>query len=271
MVSNLSKISGPKIPVTVIVATRNEEARIEKCLAALSDFDEVIVVDSASRDRTKEIAARMGASVIDFRWNGQYPKKRQWCLDHLSIKHEWVFFVDADEIVTPRLADEIRGLDFSAAGYFVKGLYIYEGKALRHGLKNNKLCLINKTKMHFPVVDDIGAPGMGEIEGHYQPVVKTTGHIGQLKHVLLHDACDDRAGWMERHERYAAWEREMNKRSAWPGEVNALRTTMKKVFRVLPLRPLIAFLHCYVVKLGFLDGARGFRFAQDRYRYYRMI
>ncbi len=260
-----------KIPVTVIVATRNEEARIEKCLAALSDFDEVIVVDSASADRTKEIAARMGASVIDFRWSGQYPKKRQWCLDVLKLKHDRVFFVDADEIVTPRLAQEIRALDFKCAGYFVKGLYIYEGKALRHGLKNNKLCLIDKNKMMFPVVDDIGAPGMGEIEGHYQPVLKTAGEIGQLKHALLHDACDDRTGWVERHERYAAWEREMNARCAWPGEEKKSRAAMKQIFRALPFRPLIAFLHCYVLKMGFLDGARGFRFALDRYRYYRMI
>jgi glycosyltransferase involved in cell wall biosynthesis len=158
-----------KIPASVIVATRNEERRIVRCLEALQAFDEIIVADSRSTDRTQELAAQNGASVIDFAWNGRYPKKRQWCLDHLPLRHDWVFFVDADEIVTKELTEEIRALNFQAPGYFVRGAYIFEGKPLRHGLQNNKLALLDRRRMEFPVVDDLDMPGMGEIEGHYQP------------------------------------------------------------------------------------------------------
>jgi glycosyltransferase involved in cell wall biosynthesis len=261
----------PKIPVTVIVATRNEEARIARCLAALKDFEEVIVADSVSTDRTKEIAAAVGARVEVFIWNGAYPKKRQWCLDHLNLKHDWVFFVDADEVVTPQLLREIKKLDFAASGYFVKGAYVMDGRVLQHGLKNNKLALLHRGRMEFPVVDDLGLPGMGEIEGHYQPVLKGPGWVGQLKAFLLHEACDDRSAWTTRHERYAAWERGMNQRQAWPGDPKRGRSMAKKIFRKLPGRGVIAFTHCYIVKLGFLDGSRGFRFAKSRYDYYRMI
>lgn len=263
-----------KIPVSVIVVTRNEEARIAACLASLADFDEIIVVDSASTDKTQDLAHLHGAKVVNFVWDGRYPKKRQWCLDTLDLAHDWVFFVDADEVLTSEICAEIRGLDFSAAGYFVPGRYYFEGKLLRCGLRNNKLALVNRRKIGFPVIDDLDMPGMGEIEGHYQPVLKKEfrhEYIGQLKCPLVHYAFEGREGWRVRHERYAAWERAMNRRGAWPEDPVFIRALLKRIFRAMPLRPLIAFLHCYILKLGFLDGSHGFRFAKSRYDYYAMI
>jgi len=86
-----------KIPASVLIQTKNEEASIERCLAALSDFDEVIVVDSNSVDRTAELAAASGATVINFTWNGAYPQKKQWQLEHAPTRHPWILFLDADE------------------------------------------------------------------------------------------------------------------------------------------------------------------------------
>jgi glycosyltransferase involved in cell wall biosynthesis len=263
-----------KIPVSAVIVTRNEERRIRKCLMALKDFSEIVVVDSQSADRTKEIAKECGAKVFDFAWNGLYPKKRQWTLDNIAFESDFIFWIDADEICPQDLAEEMKNLDPNVAGYFVQGIYIFEGAALNHGLRNNKLALMNKRKMEFPIVDDIGAPGMGEIEGHYQPVLKKgfeSAKIGQLKNFLLHDAYGDKAGWTARHERYAAWETEMDKRKAWPEEPKAFRKILKTIFKSSPLRPHAAFTHSYILKFGFLDGARGFRFAQSRYAYYRMI
>ncbi len=259
-----------KIPVTVIIVTKNESRRIEKCLACLTDFSEVIVMDSFSKDGTQAIAGDLGAHVIDFRWSGLYPKKRQWTLDHIKPRHDHVFFVDADEYVTPELAAEIAALDWRCDGYFVKGRYTLDDKLLRFGLTNNKLALFNRHKVHFPVVDDLGIPGMGEIEGHYQPVLKEPGgKISQLKNALVHDAYNK--NWTARHERYAMWEAGMNQRNAWPTEDSGFRKILKSVFRAMPLRPTAAFVHCYIFKLGFLDGVRGFKFARSRAVYYRMI
>ena len=64
-----------KIPVSVVVMTKNEERNIAKCLKALAEFDEVFVIDSRSTDATCALAASLGAKVVDFQWNGKYPKK----------------------------------------------------------------------------------------------------------------------------------------------------------------------------------------------------
>lgn len=263
------------IPVSVIVVTRNEEAHIGRCLAALGDFAEVVVVDSGSSDDTQRLAQAAGAQVVNFEWNGQYPKKRQWCLDHLPLKYDWVFFVDADEIVSDDIVRELQLLfaqEPDCAGYFVRGQYVVNGRRLRFGLQNNKLCLLDRRKMMFPEIDDIGVPGMGEIEGHYQPVFRggESGKIGQIYRAeILHFAYD--RDWSGRHQRYAAWERGMNLRNAWPQDPVRWRQVLKQAFRNAPARGPVAFVHSYVLKLGFLDGATGLAMAKDRMRYYRMI
>lgn len=243
------------------------------CLKALAVFDDVVVIDSGSTDDTVAIAESHGARVVPFAWNGQYPKKRQWCLDHLELAHDWVFFVDADEIVTPALADEIRRVVAAPAhqGYFVEGQYVIDGKVLRFGLKNSKIVLFDRRQFSFPVISDLYISGMGEMEGHYQPLPDNGATIGYIKSPLLHYAYDGGESWESRHQRYAEWEAGMNARNAWPVDPVPSRQVLKQIFRGLPLRSAVAFLHCYVVKLGFLDGSAGFRLARDRYRYYAMV
>jgi len=272
-----NKQSETPVPLSVLVVTKNEQRNIKRCLEALHDFGEVIVVDSASADNTQKIAADCGIAVVDFNWSGTYPKKRQWCLDNLKLQFDWVFFVDADEVVTQALCGEIRSMFETGppyAGYFVKGRYHWQGRDLKCGLKNNKLCLIDRRKIAFPVVEDLDMPGMGEIEGHYQPALKQAykdEKIGQLKNVVSHYACEDSDSWLKRHERYADWEAAMNKKQAWPEETGVGRKLAKKCFRFLPFRPILAFLHSYVLKGGLLDGRAGFDFARSRGRYYQMI
>ena len=267
-----------KIPVSVLVATKNEEVRIARCLDALSAFDELVVVDSGSDDATCSIAREKGARVERYVWDGQYPKKRQWCLDNLELKHDWVFFVDADELVTDSVVQEISALFDNGipitSGYFVRADYVWQDKMLQHGLSNNKLVLFDRRRVEFPVVDDLDLPGMGEMEGHYQPVLKVAyaaQKLGQIDARMVHYACDDIGVWDARHERYARWEQGMNLRDAWPHDPVPWRQFMKRIFRSMPFRDVAAFLHCYIFKLGFLDGARGLDFALCRARYYRMI
>lgn len=263
-------MAASKIPVTAIIVTRNEEEKIAACLEALQAFSQLIVVDSQSADKTRDIARASGAELACFTWNHAYPKKRQWSLDTLPIAHDFVFFVDADEIVTESLLEELRDLDFSCAGYFVPGQYVWKGRTLQYGLRNHKLALMDRRKMEFPVIDDLGAPGMGEIEGHYQPVFKPgqSGKLGALKEPLLHDA---QSGWEARHRRYAAWEKYMNRHDSWPRDPVFWREMAKRFLRNFPFRPALAFFHSYILKRGFLDGAAGFDFARSRREYYRMI
>ena len=98
------------IPVSVVVMTRNEAANLPVCLPSLARFAECFVVDSGSGDGTPDIALSHGAQLVPFRWNGRYPKKKQWCLDSLPFAHDWVLFVDADERPTAELVEEIACL-----------------------------------------------------------------------------------------------------------------------------------------------------------------
>ncbi len=262
------------INISVLIMTLNEADNLPRCLAALQDFDEIIIVDSGSDDGTNDVARSFGVRVENFNWNGDYPKKRQWCLDHIEIKHDYIFFVDADEEVTPELIDEIKNLDFQAAGYFVKGQYVFDGKILKHGLRNNKLVLFDRHKIEFPVVDDLDIDGMGEIEGHYQPVLKDgckNEKLLQLTAPLLHFAYEDDEEWQKRHQRYAVWEAEMIRRRAYPEDPDKGRQKLKEFFQKIPCRGLVAFVHSYILKLGFLDGVAGYRFACSRAAYYRMV
>ncbi|MBU0858650.1 MAG: glycosyltransferase family 2 protein [Alphaproteobacteria bacterium] len=263
------------IPVAALIVTKNEEAALPRCLAALRDFAAVVVVDSGSTDGTEAVTRAAGAQYVSYEWDGRYPKKRQWCLDHWQCNSDWVFFIDADEVATPALVQEIAALFAQGpppcAGYFVRGRYVVDGVPLRHGLMNNKLVLFNRHGFAYPVVNDLDLP-MGEMEGHYQPQpVRADARIGQLNHEVLHYAGDDRAAWIARHERYARWEAGMNKRKAWPADPVPAREFMKHIFRALPVRGAIAFLHAYIIKGGIKNGPAGWRQACDRFIYYRMI
>ena len=267
-----------KIPVCALVTIKNEEKNIARCLMALQDFAQIIVIDSHSGDKSCEIAKGLGADVVLYEWDGKYPKKRQWCLNNLDISYDWVFWVDADEVVTSDLIYEIRLLfttERGEVGFFVKGRYIWNDKILKYGLCNNKIALFNHHKMCFPIVNDLDISGMGEIEGHYQPIMvdgfQGEAIIGQVSASLLHYAYDDKERWLARHKLYAHWEAEMTRRSIWPEDPVLWREKCKKTLRKSIFRPYIVFLYSYFVKLGFLDGAQGYDFAISRKKYCTMI
>jgi glycosyltransferase involved in cell wall biosynthesis len=96
------------LPVSVCIPVRNEEANLPDCLASVSAFSEVIVVESRSSDGTVRIAEQAGANVLQFDWNGVFPKKRTWTLRQHRFRHPWVLFLDADERVIPEFVTELR-------------------------------------------------------------------------------------------------------------------------------------------------------------------
>lgn len=268
------------IPVSVVIVTKNESQNIIACLQQLNRFDDVWVVDSGSRDGTIDLARTKNVQTISYQWNGQYPKKRQWCLQNLSLKYDWVFFVDADEIIPNQLIDEIEKKILASpieAGFFIVGRYRINGKILKYGIPNQKIALLHRARMEFPVVDDLDIPGMGEIEGHYQPVLKAgfkDAGIGIFQNFMIHDALNDakaERAWLFRHEKYARWERGMNAKNAWPCDPIPWRESAKQRLRHSSFRPHIVFLTGYIFKLGFLDGKSGFEMASKRYYYLKKI
>ncbi len=120
--------------VSVIVPVKNEEDNLRRCLPALAWADEVFVVDSQSSDETADIAAEHGATVVQFRFNGTFPKKKNWALENLPLRNEWVLIVDADEVVPEELAEEIarRTEADEADGFYLNMKYYFLGRRIKH-------------------------------------------------------------------------------------------------------------------------------------------
>lgn len=265
-----------KIPISVLVQTKNEEAGITRCVTALQDFEDVVVVDSYSTDRTAELAEAEGARVALFRWDGGYPKKKQWQLDHLDelgIRHEWIFFVDADERPTPELLRYLRcitmdGVPEEVAAIEVGLLNRFAGHFMQHGYRIVKRCIVRRGRVRFPEVEDLDAPGMGELEGHYQPT--PDGKVIRARGLLIHDDPDSISTWFERHNRYSDWEAHLRVQGGH-GRVNRNRTQQGRLFAAVPFKPVAFFIYSYIVRRGFLDGRSGFAWATAYSFYYWMI
>src|SRR5208337_4303456 len=166
--------SAGKLPVSVIVAARNEEKNLPRCLEALRDVGEVYVIDSQSTDATPEIARSCGAKVVQFHYQGGWPKKRQWAMENLPLQYDWILLIDADEALTPDLADEIRNAIQSPGrnGYYISLRMWFLGKVLRHGDATFwKLALFRRDKGHYECRLRDQDSSMADMEVHEHVVV----------------------------------------------------------------------------------------------------
>jgi glycosyltransferase involved in cell wall biosynthesis len=265
---SVSQTTSPnRIPVTVIIPTRNEARHLSRCLEGARLCAEIYVVDSQSTDETVEIARMFGAKVVEFHYGGGWPKKRQWALDSLSFENEWVLLLDADEILTPELADEvqhaIRNPRFQ--GYYVFLRLNFLGRVLRFGDSGFwKLSLFRRGKGHFECRLRDQDVSMSDIEVHEHVVVD--GMTGNLKHALLHENVETLSRYIAKHNEYSNWE---SKVLAQDGEKDRelpptllgtqaqRRRWLKKWLYRIPGSPMFLFLYRYVFRLGLLDGVPG--------------
>lgn len=257
-----------KAPVSVIVPVKNEAANLRRCLPALAWADEVFVVDSQSSDETGEVAREHGATVVQFHFNGSYPKKKNWALDHLPFRNEWVLIVDADEVVVPELAEEIarRIESGEAEGYYLNSKYFFLGRRIRHCGYSEcwNLRLFRHALGRYERMPDHTGGRAGDNEAHEH--VELRGRVLRLTHELDHHAYPTIATWVEKHNRYAVWEATMYDRflrepiPTTIGRGKRFKRWLKKVYLRLPMRPLARFFYAYVIRLGFLDGKPGLVF-----------
>src|SRR5271154_1877281 len=124
----------PALPISVIVPVRNEARNLPRCLESLAAVGEVYVIDSHSTDDTVSIAQSHGAKVTQFHYHGGWPKKRQWAMDTLPLAYDWILLLDADEVLSPALAEEIRLAlqrpEFD--GYYIRLQMFFLGRVLKH-------------------------------------------------------------------------------------------------------------------------------------------
>src|SRR4029077_6692120 len=164
------------LPVSVIVPVRNEARNLPRCLEALEGVGEIYVIDSQSTDDTVAIAQSRGANVVQFHYAGGWPKKRQWAMDTLPLTYDWVFLLDADEALTPELAEEIGHAirDPRFDGYYIALQMFFLGRVLRHGGAGfYKLSLFRRGKGRFECRLKDQDASMADMEVHEHVVVSS--------------------------------------------------------------------------------------------------
>ena len=254
------------LPLTVIVPVRNEAHNLPRCLEALRGVGEIYVVDSQSSDETCSIAASHGAKVVQFRYAGGWPKKRQWAMDNLPIAYDWILLLDADEVLTSDLADEIRQAIQNPAvvGYRIRLEMHFLGKVLRHcDASFWKLSLFRKGRGRFECRLKDQDASMADMEVHEHVIVDGT--VAELGCPLIHHNVESLSRYIEKHNEYSNWEARV---LAEPGSEEELRASpfgaqaqrrrwLKRKFYRLPGSPVLLFLYRYIFRLGFLDGIPG--------------
>ncbi|KKJ00680.1 glycosyltransferase family 2 protein [Prochlorothrix hollandica] len=272
-----------KIPVSVLIPAKNEEKNLPACLNSVACADEIFMVDSHSDDRSVAIAQDYGAQVVQFAFNGHWPKKKNWALENLPFRNPWVLIVDCDERITPELWQDIdraiQSPDYS--GYYLNRRVFFLGRWIRHGGRypDWNLRLFRHAQGRYENLDTSDTPNTGDNEVHEHVILD--GKVGYLKHDMLHEDFRDIFQWLARHNRYSNWEARVyynvlrgqgNRGTIGAkllGDAVQRKRFLKRIWVRLPFKPLLRFVVIYILQLGFLDGRAGFIYAclMSQYEY----
>lgn len=226
-----------KISATLV--TLNEERNLPRALESLRWCDEIVVVDSGSSDRTREIARSHGARVIENEWPG-YAKQKNLAAEAAS--HDWILSLDADERLSPELEQELRQLRSEGPrfdAYSMPRLARYLGRWIRHGgwYPDRKIRLYDRRKARWA-----GA--------YVHEAVSCDGAIGELQSDLLHDTCETFSDHIRTVDRYTTL-------AAQEMAAAGRRVSLPRLL----LAPPWTFVRTYFLRLGALDGWQGFLIA----------
>jgi glycosyltransferase involved in cell wall biosynthesis len=251
------------VPVSAVILARDEELNIRRCLASVAWADQVVVVDSGSSDGTVPIARELQAEVVEQPWLG-FSAQREFALRHPSLRHDWVYFVDADEWVSSELACEIAAFlrAPSCAAFAHRRRLVFQGTWIRHCGWYSGSWLVRLVDRRYAKFD-------GSIVGETASV---DGAVGRLTHDLVDEDQKGLAAWLRKHVGYAELEAQRRaERQRFAGRLRVLRSRDSSrplaravlkdlVFPSIPAKPAALFFYMYVVRLGLLDRRAGLRF-----------
>jgi glycosyltransferase involved in cell wall biosynthesis len=247
-------------PVSVLIPTLDEELNLPECLQSVSWADEIFVVDSFSHDRTLEIARSYGAHVVQHAFES-YSRQKNWALDCLPFRNEWVLIVDADERVPADLRWEIQQALATAAydGYYLNRRVIFLGTWVRHAgwypswnlrLFRHRLGRYDDREVHEHVV--------------------LNGRVGYLRNDLLHEDRRGLEAFISRHNRYSTLESIARRKAELDAPdrarlpvgllaspVQRKRFLRERIWPAVPAKPVVLFVYMYILRRGFLDGRAG--------------
>ena len=254
------------LDLTIAIPVRNEETNLGTCLTAIGPdlAQRVVIIDSGSTDRTRDIAAQYGADVIDFVWDGRFPKKRNWFLRTHPPRTKWVLFLDADEFLTDEFKAELRTTlqkDGDEVGYWLRYTIYFLGKQLKGGYFLHKLALFQVASGEYEKIDEDRWSNL-DMEVHEHPVLN--GKVGTIRSKIDHQDLRGVSYYVNKHNEYSSWEAARFLSVSQDTKTPKRWTWMQRLKYGLMGTPLLGpayFFGSFVLMGGFRDGTRGFTFA----------
>ncbi len=268
--------------ISIVVPVKDEERNLGACLKQLETFKYVVVVDSGSSDNSRKIfecakGVHADWEWVDFKWNGKFPKKRNWILRHHNWRTKWVLFLDADELMTDDWLKEVerrfadKSIDEHDA-YVCRYNNWFSGRMLRHGDAMRKTALLKIGTGAYERIEEDSWSSL-DMEIHEHLVVK--GSVGEINARLEHHDNRSLENYRRKHEEYAKWEARRYGLLVKDGGLGkAPLTSRQKLKYKLILNPFFGFAYfcvSYFLKGGFLDGKAGFVFACGKWKYFSRI
>ncbi len=258
-----------KTPVSVLIPVKNEEREISDCIRSVQWADEIVVVDSGSTDRTQALAEAAGARVQQFTFALGGPKKKNWALDSVDFRHEWILILDADERITPELAAEIQACLASPqthSGYFINRRFYFMNRWIKHAgyFTSWNMRLFKRNAARYEKLNTMDTSS-GDNEVHEHVILQ--GSSGRLQAPMDHFAFRSIEQFVVKHNRYSNWEaavgveatRKLAGDSSIDQQLNR-RRKLKRLARKFPFPHWARFFYHYVLRKGFLDGLEGYIF-----------
>ncbi len=259
--------------ISVLVITLNEEKNIQRCMESISWCNDIVVLDSESVDATTKFAESYGARVFVRKFDN-YANQRNYGLNKIRYKHDWVLMLDADEVTTRDLVEEmhhaVENADVDVSMYRLRRKDYFMGRWLRFS-------------SGYPTwFGRFVRLGCVTVERAVNEEYHTTGKIGMLDNHLHHYPFNKGFdAWFEKHNRYSTMEAEEKFRTdiikrqplkdLLSKDPVIRRKAQKAVIYSLPGRPVLIFLALYVMRRGFLDGKAGLTFSILKAIYEYMI
>lgn len=250
--------------LAVIILQKNEKLHIRRCLERLAPLEakQIFVVDCCSTDGSDQIAAQMGATVVQHAWPGDHAKQFNWALDNLPIQTKWILRLDADEYLYPETCEEVKKV--LAEGYLPEDVTslsfsrarVFLGHKIRFG-----------GTAHIPMLRFFKyGVGRSQDRAMDEHIVTSSGRDYRLKGEFADDNLNSMDWWREKHRGYA-------KREALDALAGEKFKTSKGIYYRFPpyLRAFIYFSIRYFLFLGFLDGYAGWMWHFWQGLWYRWI
>ncbi len=266
--------------ITAVILTFNESLHLQRCIDSIRSLThDIVVVDSLSDDDTVEIAKRNGLTVLERAWENNHSTQFNWALEQLPQETQWIFRIDADEVLTPALVEEIKEAMLHLApgvnGFTCRRHLVFQGHLLRFGgMSNNRVLRLFRF-------------GFGRSEARWMDEhIAVTGRVESLLSPMVDDNLNSLSWWITKHNNYASRaaldallrEQALVDKTSTLDRTSDLAMTWsmrmkEQVYRLCPagLRGITFFVYRYILRLGFLDGPIGYTFYFFQTFWYRNL